>query len=220
MTLRRLLPILLGLAQAAAAQAPAPVAPKPELENAWVRVFRVKLGPHEKTPMVAHPASVSVYLTDARERFTNAAGKSREEQHKPRDAAYTEAVERSEENLADQPLELVLIELKPGAPKPVSPPITLDPVKLDPQHHIVLVENNRVRAIRTILEPHLKSPMHQHPPYVVVYLTELHTSMKLADGRLIDNVRKPGAIAWRDALQHQTENLGERVAMEIQVELK
>jgi hypothetical protein len=62
--------------------------------------------------------------------------------------------------------------------------------------------------------------MHQHPPYVVVYLTELHVTQKLADGRLVDNPRKAGDIAWRDALTHETENIADRTAMEIQVELK
>ena len=55
---------------------------------------------------------------------------------------------------------------------------------------------------------------------MVVYLTELHTAMKLSDGEVIDNRRRAGEIAWRDALQHETENIGDRQAMEIQVELK
>jgi hypothetical protein len=112
----------------------------------------------------------------------------------------------------------VLIELKTGAPR--SPAVALDPVKLDPEHHLVILENDRVRAIRTILVPHLKSPRHEHPHYVVVYLTDLHTTMTMADGRNIDNPRKPGDIAWRDALSHITENIGEKTAVEIQVEIK
>jgi hypothetical protein len=93
-------------------------------------------------------------------------------------------------------------------------------VKLDPQHHLVPLENDRVRVLRTILEPHLKSPLHEHPHYVVVYLTGLHTNMTMADGRVVDNPRRPGEIAWRDPLKHVTENLGDKTAVEIQVELK
>ena len=62
--------------------------------------------------------------------------------------------------------------------------------------------------------------MHEHPSYVVVYLTDLHTTMRMADGRELDNPRKPGEIGYRDRLAHQTENIGEKTAMEIQVELK
>jgi hypothetical protein len=66
----------------------------------------------------------------------------------------------------------------------------------------------------------LKSPLHGHPAYVVVYLTVLHTTMTLSDGKKVDNPRHPGEIAFREAYQHVTENIGEHRAEEIQVELK
>ena len=82
------------------------------------------------------------------------------------------------------------------------------------------IENDRVRVLHTILDPHIKSPMHEHPSYVVVYITELHTTQTLPDGRKVDNPRKPGEIAWRDALSHVTENIGDKRAEEYQIELK
>jgi quercetin dioxygenase-like cupin family protein len=203
----------------AAAQDPAsPNDYKVEIDNTWVRVLRVKQGPHAAAPLHQHPPSVTVYLTDVDQRITGADGKALEVTHKAGEVAYIDAAKHAGENLSDQPLETVVIELKSGAPK--SPPITLDPVKLDPEHHPVPLENDRVRVLRTILVPHLKSPMHQHPHYVVVYLTELHTTMTLGDGRVVDNPRRPGEIAWRDALQHETENIGDHTAVEIQVEIK
>jgi len=220
--LQRLFAIGLGCAAIAAAQDPVQVSPdyKAEIENKWVRVLRVKRGPHGKTPMHQHPASVLVFLTDYHQRITGADGKVQEITRKAGDVSYIEALKHSEENLSDQPLEAVVIELKPRPADLKPAPITLDPVKLDPEHHLVPLENDRVRVLRTILEPHLKSPMHEHPHYVVVYLTELHTTMKLGDGKVIDNPRRPGEIAWRDALKHVTENVGDRTAVEIQVELK
>ena len=194
--------------------------PAAEIENIWVRVLRVKQGPHEKAPMRPHPASVVVYLTAYHQRITGADRKTHEVTHKSGDVSYADAGQQAEENLRDQPLEEVVIELKPLPADSKPTPISLDPVKLDPQHHLVPLENDRVRVLRTILEPHLKSPMHEHPHYVVVYLTELHTTMKLGDGRMVDNPRRPGEIAWRDALKHETENIGDRTAVEIQVELK
>lgn len=191
---------------------------QPEIDNAWVRVLRVKEGLHEKTPQREWPASVWLYLSDSRERVTGSDGKTRDTAHKAGDVVFEKPAMRTEEILSDHPLEAVAIELKQGPAK--SPPVALDPVKLDPEHHIVLLENDRVRVIRTILEPHLKAPMHEHPHYVVVYMTELHTTMAMADGRIIDNVRKAGEIGWRDALKHETENVGDRTAVEIQVELK
>ena len=188
--------------------------------NTWVRVLRVNQGPHGKTPIHQHPASVLVFLTDYHQKVTGADGNVQEVTRKAGDVSYIDAVKHSEENLSDQPLEAVVIELKPRPAEYKPAPITLDPVKLDPEHHLVPLENDRVRVLRTILEPHLKSPMHQHPHYVVVYLTELHTTMKLGNGKIVDNPRRAGEIAWRGALKHETENIGDRTAIEIQVELK
>jgi quercetin dioxygenase-like cupin family protein len=175
-----------------------------EIDNAWVRASRVELAPHEKLAMRQYPACVVVYLTDA------SAGRTE----------YVAASTRAIENSSDKPLEEVVIELKPGAPRFPAHPITLDPVKLDPKYHTVDFENDRVRILRTVLEPHIKSPMHEHPAYVVVYVTELHTTMALSDGKLVDNIRRRGEVAWRDAMKHSTENVGSQTAMEIQVELK
>lgn len=186
-----------------------------EIDNSWVRVLRVKQGPHEKTPEQQHPAAVAVYLTDIHQRVDG-----QEVTHKAGDVAWFEAAKHAEENLSDQSLEYVLVELKPGAPQAKGWPVALDPVKLDPVHHLVPIENARVRVLRTILEPHLKGPTHDHPSYVVVYLTELHTTMTLADGRQVDNPRRPGEVAWRDPYRHTTENVGDRTAAEIQIELK
>lgn len=187
-----------------------PAAAQVEIDNDWVRVSRVHIAPHETASVDARLPAVAVVLGDLRDGPTL---------RKWGDVYYRngDTVER-DENSGDAPAQLILIELKPGAPK--SPPVKLDPVRLDPEHHIVVLENDRVRAIRTILIPHLRSPLHEHPHYVVVYLTDLHTTMTLADGRAIDNPRKPGDIAWRDALSHVTENIGAKTAEEIQVEIK
>jgi len=188
---------------------------KVEIDNDWVRVLRVQVAPREKSPAHAHPASVAVYLTDAHLRIN-----SKEVTHKAGDVAWFEADNYTDESLSDQPIELIVMELKPGAPKAKGWPVALDPVKLDPKHHQVPIENARVRVLRTILEPHLKGPTHDHPSYVVVYLTELHTTMTLADGKQVDNPRHPGEVAWRDSYRHTTENIGDRTAVEIQIELK
>ena len=219
---QRLLAVWIGGAALCAGQDAVQVSSdyKAEIENQWVRVLRVMRAPHAKAALHGHPASVVVYLTDSHQRITGADGGAQEVTRTAGTVAYTEPVTHSEENLSDQPLEAVVIELKRRPPDFKPAPITLDPVKLDPEHHLVPLENDRVRVLRTILEPHLKSPMHEHPHYVVVYLTELHTTMILGDGKKVDNPRRPGEIAWRDALKHVTENIGDRTAMEIQVELK
>ena len=192
---------------------------KVEIENQWVRVLRVMQAPHDKSPMHEHPASVVVYLTDLQQKITGVDGKTRDLKKKAWQVVYFDAMKQSEENVSDKAIEAIIVELKPGAPKAIGWPVKLDPVKLDSKHHPVPFENDRVRVLHTILEPHVKSPQHEHPSYVVVYLTELHTTQTLPDGRKV-NPRKLGEIAWRDALKHETENIGDKRAEEIQIELK
>jgi len=178
-----------------------------EVDNAWVHVTRVNLAPHEKLAARDYPESVVVYLSDTGS-------------HKDGDTANFAPGNRIEENASGHAAEEVIVEFKPGAPPLPPHKYTRDPVKLDPEHHTVDFEDDRVRVLRTILVPHLKSPLHDHPAYVVVYLTELHTTMAISDGRTVDNPRHKGEVAWRDAMQHATENIGSQTASEIQVELK
>jgi quercetin dioxygenase-like cupin family protein len=214
-------PVLLERPAAAQdALAAAPRAYKVELENQWVRVLRLKLAPQETTAVHVHPGIVAVLLTDVLATVTTADGTKQPIARQAGDVLYQPGMPpHAEQNMSDQPLEVVVVELK-SASASNSAPVSLDPVTLDPEHHPVLIDTAQVRVIRTILEPHLKSPMHEHPHYVVVYLTELHTTMKMADGREVDNPRHPGDVAWRDALKHETENIGAKTAVEIQIELK
>ena len=197
--LAALLAIAPGLTQAATLHV--------EVDNAWVHATRIILAPHEKLAARDYPESVVVYLSDNGFR-------------KEGDTAHFAAGKRGEENTTDHPAEEVLVEFKPGAPPLPAHSYTRDPVKLDPEHHLVDFENDRVRVLRTILVSHLKSPLHDHPAYVVVYLTELHTTMAISDGRTVDNPRRKGEVAWRDAMSHQTETIGAQTASEIQIELK
>ena len=220
--LQLLLAILLGLsATTATAQDPVLVRPneyKVEIENSRVRVLRVKRGPHGKVSLHEHPAAVAIYLTDARQKITGADGTTREATRKAGEVVFNAATRHEEENISDQPMEVVLIELKSGPGKFVFGP--LDPIKAAPKQHSVVLENERVRVIRSTREPHETSPLHGHPDYVVVWMTDLHSTIKLADGRVIDNIRKAGEVAWRDALQHTTVNESDHVAVELQMELK
>lgn len=178
-----------------------------EVDNPWVHATRVTLAPHEKLAPRDYAESVVVYLSDTGS-------------HKDGDTAHFAPGTRIEENTTGHAAEEVIVELKPGAPPQPAHEYSRDPVKLDPAHHSVDFENARVRVLRTILVPHLKSPLHDHPAYVVVYLTELHTTMAITGGKTVDNPRRKGEVAWRNAMQHATENIGSQTASEIQIEMK
>jgi len=86
---------------------------KLEFENDQVRVFRVKFGPHESAPLHEHQLNrIMVYLTDAKVRVTSADGKVDLTPRKAGDIAQGGAAKHSEENTGDQPVEVLVTELK------------------------------------------------------------------------------------------------------------
>ena len=85
---------------------------KVEFENDRVRVLRVNYGPHQKSVMHRHPQNVVVFLTAGRGKFTSPDGKSEERSWQTGQALLMPAEQHLPENLSDEPLELVLVELK------------------------------------------------------------------------------------------------------------
>jgi quercetin dioxygenase-like cupin family protein len=85
---------------------------KVELENDQVRVLRVKIGPHEATPLHEHSLNrVVTYITDQNIRVTSG-GKAETLQHKAGEVSWGAPTKHKEENLSDKPLEVVVVELK------------------------------------------------------------------------------------------------------------
>ena len=85
---------------------------KVELENERVRVLRSKYGPHEKSAMHSHPASIAVFVTDGHARFTYPDGKTEDVKAKAGQLMYFPAMDHLPENLSDKPFEVIGIELK------------------------------------------------------------------------------------------------------------
>ena len=85
---------------------------KVEFENEQVRVLRITYGPGEKSVMHEHPASVAVFLTDGRGKFTSPDGKSEEVALKAGATRWGAGEKHLPANVGDQPYELILVELK------------------------------------------------------------------------------------------------------------
>src|SRR5579863_5196926 len=86
---------------------------KLEFENDQVRVFRVKFGPHEATPIHEHVLNrVLVCLTDQNVRVTSTDGKVVTLVHKAGEAIWGTPAKHKEENLNDTPFEAVVVELR------------------------------------------------------------------------------------------------------------
>src|SRR5689334_5999026 len=86
-------------------------------ENAQVRILKVHYGPHEKSVMHSHPATVGVFLTDAKGVFNLPDGKKEPFDVKAGQAQYTVAGTHLPENTTDKDMEVIVVELKGHAAK-------------------------------------------------------------------------------------------------------
>lgn len=85
---------------------------KVEFENDRVRVLRIAYGSRERSVMHSHPDGLAVFLTDGSGRFTFPDGKSEDRSWTSGQTMFIPAETHLPENLADEPLEAVLVELK------------------------------------------------------------------------------------------------------------
>jgi len=212
----------------ALAQDPVKVDPKHyklELENSQVRILRVKYGPREKSVMHSHPIGVVVYLTDAHVRFHLPGGKSEVKTAKAGTAEMTPEGEHLPENLENKPFEVILIELK-GKEADYAE-LKDDPMTVDPKHYLSesdvsqnASEDNFARTLHVKYGPHEKSVMHTHPDAVAVFLTDSHFKFTLANGQTRMAEGKAGEVIFTPAETHLPENVGDKPAEIILVELK
>ena len=86
-------------------------------DNARVRILKVHYGPHEKSVMHSHPASVVMFVTEGTGKFTFPDGKTQEFKGKPGDVQYVPAGAHLPENTGDQPMDVIVVELKDRAAK-------------------------------------------------------------------------------------------------------
>ena len=95
-------------------------------DNDQVRVLKVHYGPHEKSVMHSHPATVAVFLSDAKGQVTFPDGKKQDYTSKTGESQYTPAQTHLPENTGDTPLDMIVVELKG---KPAKAPARKEPAK-------------------------------------------------------------------------------------------
>src|SRR3984893_12157367 len=81
-------------------------------ENDQVRILKVHYGPHEKSVMHSHPATVAVFLTDSKAQFAYPEGKKEQFATKAGDAQYSASTVHLPENTGDNGMDAIVIELK------------------------------------------------------------------------------------------------------------
>src|SRR6478672_613616 len=96
----------------------------------------------------------------------------------------------------------------------------LDVVKISPETHKVLLENERARVLDVHAKPGEKVAMHSHPASILYYLTDGKLRITYPDGRTEERTVKAGTAVWSEPVTHAVENVGVNELNELHTELK
>ena len=100
------------------------------------------------------------------------------------------------------------------------PALAQDPVKVDPDHYKVAINNATVRVLKIHYGPHEKSKMHYHPNSVAIPLTSGKVIFWLPGGKHTDVDMVAGQPMWTAAGRHNPENASDSDMDVILVEMK
>ncbi|MEO5741742.1 MAG: cupin domain-containing protein [Vicinamibacterales bacterium] len=95
-----------------------------------------------------------------------------------------------------------------------------DPVKVDPAHHKVELDNADVRVLRITFAPGEKAPEHEHPNSVAVFLSDGTNRLTTPGQKPTENPQKRGDVVLVNAGKHSVENIGKTPTEVVLVELK
>ena len=95
-----------------------------------------------------------------------------------------------------------------------------DPVKVDPSHHKVEIDNADVRVLRITIAPGEKAPLHEHPNSVAVFLAGGTNRLTPPGQKPTENPQQRGDVVLTTAGPHTVENTGKTRTEVILVELK
>ena len=95
-----------------------------------------------------------------------------------------------------------------------------DPVKVDPSHYKVVLENASVRVLKITYAPGAKSVMHQHPDSIVVPLVASKVRFGLPDGKTQDQELANESAMYTPAGTHNPTNVGTTAIDALLIEFK
>ena len=107
-------------------------------------------------------------------------------------------------------------------------PSELDAVIASPEHHRLVMENERVRVLETVIKPGEKTAVHTHQWPASTYFLSWSDMVRrddkgdvLMDSRISGMKIEPGQAVWTPPLgPHTLENVGNEVIHVITVEIK
>jgi hypothetical protein len=192
------------------------------IEDERVRAVLGSAVPGNKGPLHQHLVNrVMVRLDPGYQRQELEDGTVRDNRFKAGDVNWDPAgPKHTSVNAGTNPYRTAEIELKKQGGGPVQFPAD-DPVKVDPQHYRVELENDQVRVLRVRIGPRETVYFHQHVlPYIVVPFTEQALWVTLADGFGREFRSPAGRMLVGSPGAHSEANLSDAPFEAIMVELK
>jgi quercetin dioxygenase-like cupin family protein len=95
-----------------------------------------------------------------------------------------------------------------------------DPVKIDPTHYKVVLDNPSVRILSINYAPGSTSKMHDHPDAIVIPLNASKVRFTTPDGKSTDNDMAADSALYTPAGKHNPTNIGTSAVRAILVEFK
>jgi len=94
-----------------------------------------------------------------------------------------------------------------------------DSTVVDPDVHQVVFENDHVRVLEARAAHGAKSPMHSHPPLLIVSIGSARIKFTSPEGtkQILD--LRPGMVVWLDGVEHSWELLAGEIHV-VAVEVK
>jgi uncharacterized RmlC-like cupin family protein len=221
------MPILHALPMAILLFAQDAAAPNPVLvDNDVVKILKVVSKAGAKSAFHVHKTNrVMVYLDKGAIDIGYENGKVEHQKWKPKQAAWSPTGPRhTSHNVGGTSIRVVEVELKQPAPStPDRRDPKMDPVATDPEHNILLFENDQVRVFRSWREPGKSESMHEHTGRgrVVVLLTDIDANVKMLDGAHTAMKLGAGEVRWSPGpATHAGTNAGKQRFDMVLIEVK
>ena len=95
-----------------------------------------------------------------------------------------------------------------------------DPVKIQPENHKVIFEDEHVRVLDVTFGPGVTLKKHSHPDHVAYFLEGGKTKHTDEAGKVTEMENKKGGARWVAATTHTVENIGTTTAHAVIIEMK
>jgi len=170
------------------------------VENDYVRVLELQLGPGAALPMHSQPPRVVVALSPARIKLTSGEGQPEIKDEKPGDVFWYDATSQALEVITGA-LHEIETEIKPASP-PAFSHTAKDITEITPLLAHVLFENARIRVVDLRGEAGQQYPFHFHPPRVGIRLEPARMKIRAQNGTtsLVDF--HVGEATWGNFVEH------------------